>query len=297
MFPLQFPKNLSFVPLIVVMLVASPAFAQVDLSGEWGQKMHEDLPERGHGPDIGDYTGIPINDEARARADAWDAEKWTQPEHECEPHPADYAPRGPGSMRIWADMNSLTMEITAWHTELSWMQPQRTIYMDHRPHPPEDAVHTWQGFSTGEWVGDMLKVTTTHLKEGWIRRNGIPRSDRATMVEYFTRHGEYFTLVTIINDPVYLTEPLIRTSNWILDLGYQPVASTCIPAIEIDHPKGYVAFHLPGQNAYLHEYSEANGIPEEAVRGGAEQMYPEYIEKLKKMPIPPKAKQPAGEKQ
>jgi hypothetical protein len=297
MFLFDLRKTLPFFLLSAAMLVAFPAFAQVDLSGEWGQKQHEDQPERGPGPEIGDYTGIPLNAEARARAESWDAEKWTQPEHECEPHPADYAPRGPGSMRIWADMNPLTMEITAWHTELAWMQPQRTIYMDHRPHPIEDAAHTWQGFSTGEWIGDTLKVTTTHLKEGWIRRNGIPRSDRATLVEYFIRHGDYFTLVSIINDPVYLTEPFVRTSNWILDLGYQPNPATCIPSVEIEHPKGYVAFHLPGSNPYLNEYSIKYGIPQQAARGGAEEMYPEFIDKMKKMPVPPKARESAGEKQ
>ena len=68
------------------------------------------------------------------------------------------------------------------------------------------AQHTWQGFSTGEWEGDMLKVTTTHLKEGWLRRNGVPRSEKATLIEYFIRHGEYLTLVTVVKDPVYLTE-------------------------------------------------------------------------------------------
>jgi len=295
MFHIKMRSFVALISFVTAMILIPPAFAQVDLSGEWGQKLHEDLPERGHGPEIGDYTGIPINDAARARADAWTAEKWTMPEHECEPHPADYAPRGPGSMRIWADMNPLSFEITAWHTELNWMQPQRTFWMDHRPHPSEDAVHTWQGFSTGEWVGDMLKVTTTHLKEGWVRRNGLPRSDRATMTEYYIRHGDYFTLVTMVQDPVYLTEPFVRTSNWILDLGYQPVPSTCIPANEVDHPKGYVAFHLPGENPFLHEYEDVFGIPYEAARGGAEQMYPEYIEKLKKMPIPPAPKGPKGD--
>ena len=294
-----FSKSRIFaVAVAALVFVPIHGFAQVDMSGEWQQKQHEDQPERGAGPEIGDYTGLPVNAEARARADAWDAEKWTQPEHECEPHPADYAPRGPGSMRIWADMNPLTMQIEAWHTELQWMQPQRTIYMDDRPHPPENAVHTWQGFSTGEWQGDMLKVTTTHIKEGWIRRNGLPRSDKAKLVEFYVRHGDYFTLVTIVHDPVYLTEPFIRTSNWILDLGYAPPPSTCIPAIEIEHPKGWVAYHLPGQNPFLSEYSQKYGIPQAAVEGGAETMYPEYQEKLRKMtPVPaPKDTKPAGSK-
>jgi hypothetical protein len=160
--------------------------------------------------------------------------------------------------------------------------------MDGRPHPSEKAPHTWQGFSTGEWEGDMLKVTTTHLKEGWIRRNGLPRSEKGTLVEYFIRHGDYFTLVTDVRDPVYLTEPLIRTSNWILDLGDRMIANYCLPSVEIPHPKDYVAYHLPGENPWLTEFASRHGIPVEAARGGAETIYPEYQEKMAKMPRPPK---------
>src|SRR5579871_5880684 len=92
--------RLSFAAVLLAAGFIVPARAQVDLSGEWGQKMHEDAPERGGGPEIGDYTGLPINDRARMQADSWDADKWTLLEHQCEPHPADYAVRGPGSMRI-----------------------------------------------------------------------------------------------------------------------------------------------------------------------------------------------------
>lgn len=273
--------------LCAAVLVAPPAFAQMDLSGEWGQKVHQDEPERNGGPDIGDYTGIPINEADRMRADTWDSAKWEQLEHECEPHPADYAPRGPGSMRVWADMNPHTMEITAWHTEIMWMQPERTIYMDGRPHPSPDAAHTWQGFSTGEWVADMLKVQTDHLKEGWLRRNGLARSEKAHLTEFFIHHDNYLTLATVMHDPVYLTEPFIRTSNWALNPGYRPIPSTCTPTIEVEHPNGWVAYQLPGLNADLNDYAAQNGIPIEAARGGAETMYPEYLEKLRRLPVPP----------
>ena len=105
---------------------------------------------------------------------------------------------------------------------------------------------------TGEWVGDMLKVNTTHIKEGWLRRNGLARSDKADMTEFYIRHGDYFTLATIVHDPVYMTAPLIRTSNWILDPGYHPIASTCVPAVEMDHPKGWVAYPAyPDRIPYL----------------------------------------------
>ena len=119
-----------------------------------------------------------------------------------------------------------------------WMLPHRTIYMDGRARPSPNAQHSWQGFSTGEWEGDMLKVTTTHLKEGWLRRNGVPRSEKATLVEYFIRHGDYLTLVTVVKDPVYLTEPFVRTSNWVADPGFQLSPFSCIPTVEIERPRG-----------------------------------------------------------
>ena len=93
----------------------------------------------------------------------------------------------------------------------------RVIYMDGRPHPPEEAPHTWAGFSTGKWEGDMLTVTTTHLKEYIIRRDGVPVSDRATMIEHWMRHGDYLTIVQIVTDPVYLTEPFIQSTDFVLD--------------------------------------------------------------------------------
>ena len=255
--------------LLFLGAMGRPAFAQVDLSGQWGQKMHEDEPERVPGPEIGDYTAMPINDAARVRADAWDAQKWEMVEHECDPHPADYAPRGPGDMRIWSEIDPFTQGVIAWHMQLRFMLPLRTIYMDGRPEPSENSPHTWQGFSKGEWEGDMLKVTTTHLKEGWVRRNGLPRSEHGTLTEYFIRHGDFFTLVSDVEDPVYLTEPFVRTSNWILDLGKRFLPNVCIPSVEVPHPKGYVAYHLPGQNPWLTEFASRYGIPVEASRGGA----------------------------
>ena len=274
------------VPLLIfaTVFLAQVACAQTDLSGEWGGKGIKDAADA----EIGDYTGLPVNDQGRMRADSWDAEKWTQIEHECEPHPADYAVRGPSSMRVWSDLDPLTEEITAWHTTIVWMLPQRTIYMDGRPHPPEYAAHTWEGFSTGEWEADMLKVYTTHLKEGWLRRNGLPRSDRATMTEYFIRHGELLTLATIVSDPAYLSERDIRTSDWMVNLSFALTPSHCIPSNEIDHKKGFVPHHLPGTNMFLKEYAETYGIPYEAARGGAETMYPEYELKMATMPIPPR---------
>jgi hypothetical protein len=259
---------------------ALPAFAQVDPSGEWAPRFHEDQPERIPGPDIGDYLGLPINDAARMRGDTWDASLLTLPEHQCKPHPADYGPRGPANLRIWKEVDRESQQLIAYHTHISWQAPERTIWMDGRPHPPEYAAHTWQGFSTGKWEGDMLTVYTTHLKIGWIRRNGIPRSDKATLTEHWIRHDDYLTLVSIITDPAYLTEPFIRTTNWVADPRQHIDPYPCEPVTEVIRAPGVVPHHLPGENKFLDEFPKKYGVPPEAARGGAETMYPEYQQKL-----------------
>ena len=99
----------------------------------------------------------------------------------------------------------------------------------------------------------MLTVTTTHLKMGWIRRNGVPRSDSATLVEHFVRHGDYLTLISWINDPVYLEEPFVRTTNWALDPHQNIAAYPCGIVVEVDRPQGTVPHHLPGSNTFLNE--------------------------------------------
>jgi hypothetical protein len=265
---------------LLATLASAPAWAQVDPSGEWAPRFHEDQPERIPGPDIGDYLGLPINDAARMRGDSWDASLLTLPEHQCKPHPADYGPRGPANLRIWKEVDTASQKLVAYHTHISWQAPERTIYMDGRPHPPEYAAHTWQGFSTGKWDGDMLTVTTTHLKIGWIRRNGIPRSDKATLTEHWVRHGEYLTLISIVTDPVYLTEPFIRTTNWVADPRQNIAPYPCESVTEVVRPAGVVPHHLPGTNTFLGEFPSKYGLPAEATRGGAETMYPEYRQKI-----------------
>jgi glyoxylase-like metal-dependent hydrolase (beta-lactamase superfamily II) len=266
--------------LLATLLTAIPALAQIDPTGEWSPRYHEDQPERRPGPEIGDYLGLPINNAARLRGDAWDASLLTVPEHQCKPHPSDYSPRGPAELRIAKVIDRDTQQVIAYHTHISWEAPERDIWMDGRPHPPEYAPHTWQGFSTGKWEGDMLTITTTHLKIGWIRRNGIPRSDRATVVEHWIRHENYLTWVVIVTDPVYLTEPFIRTTDFVLDPDQQIAPYPCKIVVEIERPRGAIPHHLPGTNPFLTEFATRHGVPPEAARGGAETMYPEYRLKM-----------------
>ena len=115
--------HVSCLGIAVGAVLGTTALAHVELAGGWGQRFHEDLPERGAGPEIGDYLGLPINDAARLRADSWDAGKWTMLERQCEPHPADYAPRGPASMRISSTVDPVSQDVIAWHTTMMWMLP------------------------------------------------------------------------------------------------------------------------------------------------------------------------------
>ncbi len=258
----------------------SPArqlFAQVDLSGEWASRYTWDYLERLPGPELGDYLGLPINNAARLKANSWEASTQTIPERQCIPHGADYLfSRAGFPMRIWTEEDPTTQKVIAIRIRSYAWSVERTIWMDGRPHPSKYARHTWQGFSTGQWNANVLTVTTTHLKWNYIRRNGVPRSDEATVTEHFARHGDYLTLLTYIDDPVYLTEPLLRTSGYVLDPQQQLEPFPCEPVEEVVRPEGAVPHHLPGTNKDIDEFPAKYGLPAATAMGGAETMYPGY---------------------
>ena len=105
-------------------------------------------------------------------------------------HVAPYIYHGPLNLRIWEEKDPETQQLIAIKNYISTYEQTRTIWMDGRPHPSPFAPHTFMGFSTGHWEGDALTVTTTHLKQGWLRRNGVPESDQTTMIEHFVRHDK-----------------------------------------------------------------------------------------------------------
>ena len=80
----------SFFAVFGLTVASAPAFAEVDLSGEWGGRMHEDQPYRGGGPEVGEYLGLPITDGARMKADSWMGSVFTLPERQCIPFAADH---------------------------------------------------------------------------------------------------------------------------------------------------------------------------------------------------------------
>jgi len=274
---------------IFFLFLATPAFAQIDLSGEWSNLTHEDINHR-QSVEIGDYAGLPINEAGRYKAESWDEAVLATHERQCIPHVVTYAMRGqPGNIRIGKIDDVDTGQIIAYTIHGTYGRP-RTIWMDGRPHPSEYAPHTWAGFSTGKWEGNSLVVMTTHIKMGWIMRNGVPTSDRATMTERFIRHGDHLLDMIVINDPVYLSEPFVRTQDWRLNLIGEPNAwGSCSPAQIADEipnqKRGYVPHHLPGTNVQMREFTAKRGVPPEAALGGAETTYPEYALKLRGQPV------------
>jgi glyoxylase-like metal-dependent hydrolase (beta-lactamase superfamily II) len=290
----------SLLAALLLIAAATPAAAQVDFSGNWAPLFHEDLPERVAGPEVGDYLGLPINDADRAKAQAWSASLLTLPEHQCMPHPVAYGYRGPANMRIQQDIDRLTQRVVKITIYLQWMQQYREIWMDGRPHPPEYAPHTWQGFSTGTWEGDTLVVTTSHMKAGWVRRNGVIYSDRARFTDRWTRHGDFLTQVAILEDPLNLTEPFVRTTNWLVSPSQQIEPYPCTIVDEVaDHKLGQVPHYLPGTNTQLTEFSMRHSINPTWAEGGAQTAYPEFITAMKRGAVtraaaPPPAAAPAA---
>jgi len=258
-------------------LFCAPVAAQTDFSGVWLPVANED---NNGSPHIGDFTGIPMSKAARLRAESWNASLLTLPEWQCKPHGPVYIYRSISALRLSKEIDPESREITAWHAEWQRGSAEFVFYMDGRPRPSRYAPHSWTGFSTAEWVGDMLKITTTHLKEDILRRNGIPSSDQATVLHYVIRRGDYLTWVAIISDPVYLSEPMIRSAEYRVAPGSEVSAYECTPAEEIDRPAGVVPHHLPGTNEFLTEFPEQFRLPVEVTRGGKETMYPDAARKL-----------------
>ncbi len=261
------------------MLAAPAAFAQSDIIGEWGFRPHEDQSERTGGPDVGEFVGVPANESAKRFSESWSGSLATVPEHQCRPHPADYQFNFTG-VRILKDVDPLTQKTIAYRTTIAWMNPSRVIWMDGRPHPGPEALHTWEGFSTGRWEGDTLVVDTTHLKTGYVRRNGLVRSHNGRMREYFTRVGDVLTWTAIVYDPAFMTEPLIRNRDYQLDPGFQVTIYPCEAVIEVPRAEGEIPHILPGENDGLNTFAENYNLPVEATRGGAESMYPEYQSRI-----------------
>jgi len=287
-------RNLCRAAVMVLIFVAAiflsgkPAFAQVDLTGVWNPNIgDEDNPERLQGPSLVEFVGLPINDQARVWGLSYRSSRLSLSEHQCQVHVVEYIHRGPHDIRIWEERDPITSQLIAIHENINTYEQFRTIWMDGRPHPGEYAPHTWMGFSTGVWEGNMLTVTTTHVKQGWHRRENIPASDEVTVVEHYVKHGNTLSHTSVTEDPIYLSEPLIKSEDYTLNLNpnsYNPYWP-CEYTNEGDFERGKVPSYFWGENPYVTQYAAEHNLAGEVTLGGAETMYPEYRDKVKGKPV------------
>lgn len=253
----------------------------IDISGSWTTS-----PDSGIGGAqimLNDYGGVPMSEAGRIYALTWDPSRWTSRQQQCIAYEPTRLLHGGGNFRFWEERNPFTQQLIDIKLYGQITEGTRTVWMDGRSHPPAYAKHSFLGFSTGKYEGNTLTVYTTHLKRNWIRTNGVAMSDQATLVEHFIRHGDSITYITIVTDPVYLAEPLIRSTAMSRNIR-NPDAwlYACDDGEQIlgrsdDQVPGY----LFGANPYLREFADKYGIPLLGALGGEESTYPEQVAKLK----------------
>jgi hypothetical protein len=219
------------------------ARAPYDLTGNWVSVVTEDWRWRMMTPPRGDYASVPMTAAARAVADAWNPDADLVQGNACRPYGAGGIMRVPGRLQItWPDDETLRVDTDAG------TQTRLFHFGDFTP----AAEPTWQGNSVAEWemvgatrgqppTGGSLKVVTTGMRMGYVRWNGVPYSENAAVTEYFDRHSafdqEWFTVTTVIEDPVYFTQPFIVSSHFRKeadDSRWNPMPCTTDPPV-VEH--------------------------------------------------------------
>jgi len=194
------------------------AAAAIDLTGYWVSIITEDWRYRMVTPAKGDYQGVPMTPDARKIADTWDPAKEEASGELCKSYGAPAILRVPGRLHLtWTDDQTLRMETDAGkQTRIfhfgGWKAPAG-------PHTLQgDSVAEWEAGGRGATDGAM-KVTTTNLKAGFLRKNGVPYSENTTVTEYYELikmpDGSPLMVVTIsTTDPTYLRQPFVITSQF-----------------------------------------------------------------------------------
>jgi len=205
------------------------AGAVIDLTGYWVSQVNEDWRWRMMTPPKGDYASVPLNAEGRKAGDAWDPAKDEAGGQQCKAYGAAGLMRLPTRLRItWADDKTLKVEADAgkqtrlFHFDGSMWQGGEDQWQG-------DSVASWQkqaqqrGFAppSGGVVpgkGGALKVVTTHMRPGYLRKNGVPYSGNAVLTEFFDRvelEGvAYLILTTVVDDPQYLSDTFITSEQF-----------------------------------------------------------------------------------
>jgi len=204
------------------------ATAAIDMTGYWVAVVTEDWMFRMVTPPKGQYLGVPLNAAARRVADAWDPAKDEAAGEQCKSYGAAAVMRVPGRLHITWD-NDTTLKIETEAGE------QTRLFHFGSDSPGSEALKTaqstaasWQGYSIAEWEqatvgrgeprnGD-LKVVTTKLRPGYLRKNGIPYSENAVVTEWYDRHddasGVWLVVSTEVKDPQYLSVPFITSTHF-----------------------------------------------------------------------------------
>jgi len=204
---------------------APKAAAPIDLTGYWVSIVSEDWRYRMVTPTKGDYQAVPMTPEAVKIADAWNPDADTAAGNQCKSYGAPAIMRAPGRVHItWDDDKTLKLEADAG-------TQTRLFRFDGAP--VSKGEPSWQGSSIAQWEMQnagrgagpnaprrgSLKVVTTNLKSGYLRKNGVPYSENATLTEYFdvvrTRSNDVVLMVTaVVDDAKYLRQPFIVTSQF-----------------------------------------------------------------------------------
>lgn len=206
--------------------------APVDLTGNWVSLVTEDWRWRMVTPLKGDSASVPVNQAAKRVMNEWDPAKDEAAGNQCRAYGAAAIMRMPTRLRVsWQDENTLKVETDAG---------TQTRVFHFGVKPASSDPPSWQGYSVGRWdpgltpVGGgfalgigprqgvrsrSLEVVTTNLKPGYLRRNGVPYSDKTTVTEYFERFSEpdgndHLMVMTIVTDPEYLAIPFVVTSDF-----------------------------------------------------------------------------------
>jgi cyclase len=275
--------------VVVAMFASSAAFGQgtapqasgIDITGAWfnvyqGTDSNATIP-------LVAYGGYPLSEAGRLYALTWDPSRMTLRQQQCAQYSPHFLLHGGGNYRFWEDRDPYTQKLIAIKMYGQITEGTRTIWMDGRPHPPPYAQHTFLGFSTGKYEGPVLTVYTTHMKRNWIKANGMTQSDQATLVEHFMRHGDRITYVSVLTDPVYLSEPLMRTTD-MSRATRDPEAwlYACDDGEQVlGRANDQVPSYMFGQNPSLREFADRYHIPLLAALGGAETTYPEFAARLR----------------
>jgi hypothetical protein len=204
------------------------AGARMDLTGYWVSVVTEDWLWRMITPPKGDLASIPLNAAGTQAAGAWDLAKDNASGDQCKAYGAAAVMRIPGRLHItWQEANTLKVETDAG---------TQTRLLHFNGTGTQPAGRSLQGFSVASWetggvggggggfgsfaagTGGGLRVVTTQLSPGYLRKNGVPYSQNAVVTEYFDRHtdfgSEWFTVTTIVEDAQYLTQPFITSTQF-----------------------------------------------------------------------------------